>query len=738
MTQHRPPWDQTEEDEEEDRRRILLLLLLLLLIPICLCVVAQVAVWSLWQNSAGAGMLSNLAADYSRWEYSLFNPIDPELIGTIRADQLTQVAGRGTPEWTGLIPFVPLEPGFWPTEVAEVPTSTTVPTLTAVPTRTPTSTASPTFPPWPTFTWTPSPTYTPLPSPTPVTGGPPTGIPPTPVPPTSTPTPTPFTITLSGFVLNHTDYGGGAGTDVSPLAYCDGTIWNQVQVTLTDLTDSVTYPAQTVDGTCAYSFSGLTPGHDFRIVVDVTTFNSPGSAIPEQTYEFGTGGGVGALGGNDRTIPNDHSMDLLGVAATTTNVNMVFSYNAVVNQSPTGQGSLEQAIINANAIFGPNRIVFASPFGAYVINPPGGGFSTISGALVGGNGDSTTIDGSMTTSVTLICPASCPPAVDGLVIYAANVTLQGLTVQNFTGSGIIIGDGATAGLGDNARIDACMVRANREDGIGVHNADFVVIQNSTIADNNTTNSDFYGQVAIYDDSDDGQVLYNTIERTVLGRGDGVHFDQFVTSVGWQIVGNVIQNHNFNFNSEGIIIRGSDHLVSNNTITNNGVGIKVYADTSINNLIRQNDISANAPSGGCAAECLGIDLAGDGVTLNDPGDVDFGPNDYLNFPVLGPPGAACPPGTTRVTVSLPRVIVDFFLSDRDPSGYGEGATYRFSIEDGDPMYDLDGSANAIICVDMVSNGIPDGTCVTTTASLDGVGTSEFSLNVLTPNGTVPCP
>jgi parallel beta-helix repeat protein len=59
--------------------------------------------------------------------------------------------------------------------------------------------------------------------------------------------------------------------------------------------------------------------------------------------------------------------------------------------------------------------------------------------------------------------------------------------------------------------------------------------------------------------------------------------------------------------------------------NAGDGIRVTGNASVGNRFDGNELFAN---GG-----LGIDLAGDGVTPNDPGDGDVGPNNRQNFPVI---------------------------------------------------------------------------------------------------------
>jgi len=84
---------------------------------------------------------------------------------------------------------------------------------------------------------------------------------------------------------------------------------------------------------------------------------------------------------------------------------------------------------------------------------------------------------------------------------------------------------------------------------------------------------------------------------------------------------------------GITIAGSNVTVggtsagAGNVIAFNGInfprGILIYSGTG--NAILGNSIFSN---GG-----IGIDLNADGVTLNDAGDVDTGPNNFQNFPVL---------------------------------------------------------------------------------------------------------
>ncbi len=129
------------------------------------------------------------------------------------------------------------------------------------------------------------------------------------------------------------------------------------------------------------------------------------------------------------------------------------------------------------------------------------------------------------------------------------------------------------------------------------------------------------------------------------------------------------------NATGIIFPETTQVgtavVDRNTITSNtGAGV-VVEEVGMYVQLLANRIYDN---GG-----LGIDLGGDGVTLNDVGDADSGPNDLLNTPVITgiveqSPGvydltlsADAPAGNYRVEL--------FASSAPDASGYGEGESFR---------------------------------------------------------------
>jgi len=126
--------------------------------------------------------------------------------------------------------------------------------------------------------------------------------------------------------------------------------------------------------------------------------------------------------------------------------------------------------------------------------------------------------------------------------------------------------------------------------------------------------------------------------------------------------------------------------------------------------------------------LGIDLNRDGVTPNDLGDPDTGPNNLQNFPVLT--SVSSGGGNTTIIGTLnsnasTTYRIEFFANDAlDPSGNGEGESFI-----GSTNVTTDGSGNASFNVSVPQIG--GGQRVTSTATDPNGNTSEFS-------GTDPAP
>ena len=170
------------------------------------------------------------------------------------------------------------------------------------------------------------------------------------------------------------------------------------------------------------------------------------------------------------------------------------------------------------------------------------------------------------------------------------------------------------------------------------------------------------------------------------------------------------------NKIGGVNFGEGNLIS----ANNGAGISVLSSGATGNLITSNSIYSNGK--------LGINLVGgvenaNGVTTNDTGDGDSGPNNLQNYPVL----ASVISSTGSVTISgslnsgTSKVYnLQFFASKlADGSGYGEGQNYL-----GSNTVTTDASGNAAFNATF-SITSSAGTVITATATDPLGNTSEFS-------------
>jgi len=163
---------------------------------------------------------------------------------------------------------------------------------------------------------------------------------------------------------------------------------------------------------------------------------------------------------------------------------------------------------------------------------------------------------------------------------------------------------------------------------------------------------------------------------------------------------------------------STNLVADNTITGNS-GDGIFVAILARAMISQNQISGNGE--------LGIDLfdppdTTPGVTPNDDGDGDNGPNDLLNQPVWqDASGYELAAGRACAGCQL-----EVFLSDGDPSGFGEGAEI---------LYETTANTDGDFFVPLCDLSAGDLITATATDALDN--TSEFSANYEVLADTPPC-
>jgi hypothetical protein len=162
---------------------------------------------------------------------------------------------------------------------------------------------------------------------------------------------------------------------------------------------------------------------------------------------------------------------------------------------------------------------------------------------------------------------------------------------------------------------------------------------------------------------------------------------------------------------------TDNVVDSNTIAHNGAnGITVWehsmdAVNADRNWFHQNSIYDNA--------LMGIDLGDDLITLNDSNDLDSGPNEELNYPVInaasyyGPTQTAID-GTIDIDTDPTQASVEVFQADPDTFQVGEGRVYL-----GSTTPDATGYWNITV------SGLVIGDLVTATTTDLNFNTSEFS-------------
>ena len=158
------------------------------------------------------------------------------------------------------------------------------------------------------------------------------------------------------------------------------------------------------------------------------------------------------------------------------------------------------------------------------------------------------------------------------------------------------------------------------------------------------------------------------------------------------------------------------------------GVIVTGSDATGNTIEGNSIFTNSG--------LGIDLfvvfdGPCGITDNDTCDIDIGPNNLQNYPVLT--SATSSSGETTIQGSLnsaPNTTfrIEFFDNDQcHPSGHGSGETFIGSTD-----VITDGNCNASINVTFQVN-VEVGHVITATATDPGGNTSEFSACVPVSSG-----
>jgi hypothetical protein len=480
--------------------------------------------------------------------------------------------------------------------------------------------------------------------------------------------------TVRGLVINR--FGGdgllltGLGGDVIQGNYIG-----------TDLTGTVAL------GNGSSQMGGLFGGFDEGIKIDNTAGNT-----------------IGGTTAADRNLVAGSVVDGIQVAGSAATANLVIGN--YVGTDVTGTIALRNAFSGVAIFGGAHDNTIGGVGTGNVISGNGGSGVYISDAATGGN---------------------------QVIGNSIGVSAAGTAGLGNGVCGVEIVNGATANIvgGTAAGMDN-VISANGSDGVQIRGAG----TNDNLVEGNFIGTDVTGMVGLGNRLSGVAVFGgpqgNTIGGAAAGAGnlisangaDGVFFaDPGTTanqvlgnSIGVNAVGAALGNA-----SDGVQIVNfaSWQTIKGNVIAFNGSsatpwhsGVLITGGTG--NAISQNSIFGNA--------FLGIDLGGDGVTLNDS-LVHAGPNNYQDFPV--PASASSIAGVTTIQGTLhgaanSTFTVEFFASPSgDPSGYGQGQEFL-----GSASVTTDASGNANFTA-VFTASIAHGWVVSATATDTNGNTSEFS-------------
>lgn len=384
---------------------------------------------------------------------------------------------------------------------------------------------------------------------------------------------------------------------------------------------------------------------------------------------------------------------------------------------------------------------------------------------IGGGGVQTIVNGGGSDSFPVVIDGTTQPnftgkplivlSGGGLALDGGNSTVRGLVLNNsisfalsMSGNGNLItgnyigtdAGGLTAvpnlggidlGPGMNNTVRGNLISGNSDTGIFIQGG-----MSGTVVEGNLIGTDVTGNRALGNDI--GVKITNANNNIVGGTtpdarnvisgntGDGV--ETTVNATGNVIEGNYIGVDRtgkgaLGNGGRGVILTSSGNTIggttpgAGNLIAHNTFGGVVVTDSifghSINNAIRGNTIFNNTG--------LGIDLGGSGVTPNDPGDADVGPNNLQNYPVLKSATAATKvlKGKLNSTPNTTFTLEFFSNKSCDSSKYGEGKTFL-----GEKSVTTNGSGNTSFTF-TASRKFKVGSALTATATDPLGSTSEFS-------------
>ena len=337
----------------------------------------------------------------------------------------------------------------------------------------------------------------------------------------------------------------------------------------------------------------------------------------------------------------------------------------VTSTAASGAGSLETMIVAANGAPGTDTINFGIPgTGIKTLLAPPGGYTTISESLIIDGGTQAgaalnTLPNDATNAVirieidasTVITPFSRVFAVDtGTAIF------RSLALKNLANNVWGIRQGSAAG---NLAVYGCFLgtdasgNTDLSSGNAIEVAANANIGSSNPADRNLISGNFFALV-VQPTSAAAFIQGNLFGTNAGGSASLPNARAIDISAGA---------------SSAHMIGGIGASDGNRIVGSTLSSLRLYGGSTTTWL--RNRI--------CANEGLGVDIGGDGIDANDPGDGDSGPNGRENAPVMY--SAHITGGVLRLNGSLDGDFtggakrIEFYASAlADQSGYGEGDVF----------------------------------------------------------------
>jgi len=300
----------------------------------------------------------------------------------------------------------------------------------------------------------------------------------------------------------------------------------------------------------------------------------------------------------------------------------------------------------------------------------------------------------------------------GIGINGSNNSIGGVTA----GSGNIISGNRGGGIGIigngnklqgnfiGTDINGGTALGNNGNGISILDSSNNVIGGISPTARNVISANSFAGIQIEASDSTGNLVQGNLIGTALNGAP----------LGNRVAGIVLRFAN------GNLIGGAVNGMGNTIAFNGGAGglfadAGVTIDSGVGNTVLHNSIHTNVGRG--------IDFAGFGMVPNDVCDVDTGPNNLQNFPVL----SAAASGGISTTIqgaldSTPDTTftIEFFANAAcDLSGFGEGQTFIGSTT---VTTGLNCAAAFNVTLPV---GVPAGQLITATATDPAGNTSEFS-------------